>query len=292
MRGRLVVAGAEAHGRFSGEFDRTIGSPVLPTGTGAYHTLAGLNLEGAPELPKPVENDSLVDHRPMSARPSMGMGENNTNIVHNSSSGGSGLPKSSRLSFASFAALRNLVAGGGGGGGAGITPRGENSLEPVAEHTDIQRPISLDHYLGSGGGRAGHGGTSGSWSMSRSESALDLHAGSIGKSNGTGSSAVPQVQIVASAGAGPDYSWYLSQHYAVAHGFDDLGLSEEVAPLWKKGTNILGTFADLEKRAAREQAAAMERMSLPMGPVERREAERYVAEQLRPVVVVPLPRES
>lgn len=261
LRGTFVVSGAEAHGRYSGEFDRVMGSPVLPTGSGAYHTLAGLNLEGAPELPKPAGKDNFADHhRPMSARPSNGLAPNN------SSSGGL---KPRGLGFASFAALRNLVGGGGGGVG--------DPLQPVLEHG---QPVGSNTAMGGGGGSGRP--------MSRSGSALDLH----GVGSGISSSAPGhQVHILASSAAStaPDYAWLLSQHYAVAHGFDDLGLSDDVAPLWRRGTNILGTFADLEQRAAKEQAAVMQRLAMPMGPVERRAAERQAAGQLRPVMVVPLP---
>ena len=223
---------------------------MLPEGTSGYHTLAGLNLEGAPEnfstLPAPYSSGNLTTRPSTAGTSPMGL-----------------VPRAKKVSFASLSALRQFVRGGGGG------------------DRDMSTTRSLD------------GGTSGypSRIVSRSSSAVNLHASvSAPYNNSTSAHVVGLPQRPPVARATPsDLSWMYTQHQAVAHGLDDLGLPAQVAPLYRRGSNIVSCFVELGRQAAEQHAAQMAKLAMPNDPAEHRAAEQHAAALLRPDIVVTLP---
>ena len=155
-----------------------------------------------------------------------------------------------------MAALKQLVRGKGSGGGGGST-------------------------IGSGGDalKALSGEASGLRPMSRSNSALTLAINENNENNGGGGSSM----------TAHDLSWLLTKQQAVAHGLDDLGLPPHVAPLWRPGANVVACFAELQQRAAEQHAVRMTQLATPMGPAERRLAEREAAKMLRPTIALTVP---
>jgi hypothetical protein len=255
LRGNLVIA---PPGNMSSRYGyQEIDAPVLPDGTSGYHTLAGLNLEGlAPEL-----TSQLSAPYP-------------TTFTRPSTAGNSPLSKAKRVSFASLSALRQLVGRGSGGvGGGGDGGGGESS-------------------------KSEGGGASGYISRSESRSASDLHLHTLPSAykhhlNTTMAPTGARTSLGAGAGAAStDLSWMFTQRKAVAHGLDDLGLPAQVAPLYRRGSNVVNCYVAMGKQAAAEQQATMAKLSVPMDPAEHRAAERKVAAMLRPEVVVTLPEKA
>jgi phosphatidylinositol 3,5-bisphosphate 5-phosphatase len=251
LRGNLVILGP-GDSVFTRNNDQVSDTPVLPHATSGYHTLAGLNLEGAPEL----TNHLPGPYTPTFTRPSTA----------------GNMPRVKRVSFASLAALKQFVVRGSSGGSDG----------------------------GGGGGsnKSKNGAASGYASRIASRSASDMNLNTLPATYNTNATAATagRTRMLGGAGIGPaastDLSWMFTQHQAVAHGLDDLGLPPHIAPLYRRGSNVVSCFVELGKQATEEQALAMAKLAVPMDPAEHRAAEREAAALLRPEVVVTLPEKA
>lgn len=180
-----------------------------------------------------------------------------TNFTRPSTAGDNPMSRAKRVSFAGLSALRQFVPGN------------------WRERGDDRNTRSED------------GGASGFMSGAGSQSVSDLwtlHGAHSGTSNTT-------MAAGTAAAAASDLSWMFTQHQAVLHGFDDLGLPAQVVPLYRRGSNVVSCFVEMGRQAADQQVAAMAKLVV-MDPAEHRTAEREVATLLRPEFIVTVPEKA
>jgi len=247
LRGSLVILGPGESSHYNSNISRNgshvVDIPVLPLGNSEYHTLAGLNLEGAPEV-----TSSLSTSCP-------------TDFTRPSTAGNNPMTRDKRVSFASVPALRRFVPG------------------------DVQ---IKSEGVSKGSSKVENRAASGYIPGTRSQSVIDSNSRAL---HGTYDSNMNTTMAPGPAIAVSDLSWMFTQHQAVAHGLDDLGLPAHVAPFYRPGSNVVNCFFEMGRQVADQQAAAMAKLVV-IDAAEHRAAEREVAALLRPEVMVTLPEKA